>query len=567
MKGSDAILELLKEYSVSHVFGLVGETSFPLYESWTKYSEVDHVLARDERNVAIMADGYSRAGNRPGICEVPGVGASYALPGIIEANSSGVPLIILSSDISLSSEKRNFLTEYDKSAMFKSVTKEYISVNNGSDIPRLIRRAFRAATSGRMGPVFVRFPINVYDDVVKDQEIYSQDAFSTYPSLRTSPEDKLIEESIRAIKGSAFPVIIAGQGVLLSHAENELQEFARYVNIPVGTTISGKGAVSEEWELSIGVVGSRGGTDFSNGIVSSADLIIFIGTNVDSASTSEWKNPPLFKGGRKIIQIDISELELGNNYQTDIFLMGDAKLTLSELLNKAKDSGLRKATPSDFSNKRQEALTFVDRLLDRKFKSVNPVKLIKTFEKVVPESSIIAADPGVGAIYSSAYFRIRAPRRKFIFNYSVGGLGFSLPAAIGAFFATNKVTFSLTTDGSFGFFEGELETLSRYKPDVKVILVNNGSFGWIRATMLSHFDKVIPGANFGSTDYSKIAAAHYIPYEVAQKDSEIEEKMKIAVKTPGPFILEIVTEPEDMIVPPVPEWKEAAKKHGREYLG
>jgi len=567
MKGADAILEILAEYSVSHVFGLIGETSFPLYESWSRHPEINHILARDERNAVIMADGYSRAGKRPGISEVPGVGASYILPGMVEANNSGTPMIILSSDISLSSEKRNFLTEYDKSAIFRSVTKEYISVNTGNDIPRLLRRAFRATTTGRMGPVFVRFPINVYEEDVPEKEIYAQGIFSTYPSLRVSPDDQLIEEFLKIIARSSFPVIVAGQGVLLSHGENELQDFAEYMNIPVGTTISGKGAVSEEWELSIGVVGSRGGTDFSNNVLSSADLIIFVGTNADSASTSEWRNPPYFANGRKIVHIDISEFELGNNYPTDLFLLGDAKLILTKLLNKAKIANLRRSTPSNFIEKRQEALAIQDKLIDKKFSSTNPMRLVKAIQEVVPDSSVIAADPGVGAIYSSAYFKVKSPGRKFIFNYSVGGLGFSLPAAIGAFFATNKTTLSLTTDGSFGFFEGELETLARYKPEVKVILVNNGSFGWIRATMLSHFDRIIPGADFVPTDYSKVAAAHNIPYEVVQNDSEIQEKMKLAISTPGPFIVEVVTEPEDKIVPPVPEWKSTAKRHGREYLG
>ena len=567
MKGSDTILEIFKKYSVSHIFGLIGETSFPLYESWTRYPEINHILVRDERNAVLMADGYSRAGNMPGISEVPGVGASYALSGIIEANNSGVPLMVLSSDISLSSEKRNYLTEYDKSAIFKSVTKEYISVNSGNDIPRLMRRAFRAATSGRMGPVFVRFPINVYEDDVQDEEIYAQSPFSTYPSLRVAPEDQLIEEALKIIERSNFPVTVAGQGVLLSHAGNQLQDFADYLKIPVGTTISGKGAVSERWELSIGVVGSRGGTDYSNGIVSSADLIIFVGTNADSASTSEWKNPPYFAKGRKIIHIDISELELGNNYPTDLFLQGDAQLTLTRLLKRAMGGTTRREVQTSFTNRREEALNFQRSLIDRKFKSVNPIRLVKALQDVVPDSSIIAADPGVGAIYCSTYFKVVSPGRKFLFNYSVGGLGFSLPAAIGAFFSTNNTTLALTTDGSFGFFEGELETLSRYRPDVKVILVNNGSFGWIRATMLSHYGKIIPGADFGFTDYSKIAAAHSIPYEVAETDSEVAEKMRIAIKTPGPFLLEIVTEPEDRIVPPVPEWKEAARKHEREYLG
>lgn len=567
MKGSDSVLEMLKRYSVSHVFGLIGETSFPLYESWTRFPEINHILVRDERNAILMADGYARAGGKPGICEVPGVGASYSLPGIIEANNSGVPIIALSSDISLSSEKRNYLTEYDKSAIFRSIVKEYISINDGSDIPRLIRRAFRAATSGRMGPVFIRFPINVYDDQVDDAEIYAQNAFMTYPSLRVSPEDQLIEEAIRAIEGSSFPIIIAGQGVIFSHAEKQLQEFADYMKIPVGTTISGKGAVSELSELSLGVVGSRGGTAFSNETLSSADLIIFIGTNADSASTSEWKNPPYFAKNRKIIHIDISEFELGNNYPTDIFLQGDAQLTIKKLMERAKGKSTRRKEKINFAERRKEELDFQLKLINRKFSLVNPMRIVKSIQDIVPENSIIAADPGIGAIYSSTYFKVNSPGRKFLFNYSVGGLGFSLPAAIGAFFATNSTTLSLTTDGSFGFFEGELETLTRYRPDVKIVVVNNRAFGWIRATMLSHYDRVIPGADFSSTDYSKIAAAHSIPYELAEKDSELEEKMKIMVKTEGPFMLEIVTDPEDKIVPPVPEWKDTARKHGREFLG
>ncbi|MGC8617914.1 MAG: thiamine pyrophosphate-binding protein [Thermoplasmata archaeon] len=567
MKGSDVVLEMLRQYSVSHVFGLIGETSFPLYESWARNSEINHILVRDERNAAIMADGYSRAGNRPGICEVPGVGASYILPGVIEANISGVPLLVLSSDISLYSEKKNFLTEYDKYSLFKWVTKEYISINRGADIPRLIRRAFRVATSGKMGPVFVRFPIDVYNDEVPENEIYAQPIFSAYPSIRMAPSEDLIAETLNLIEKSVNPVIVAGQGVLLSNAASELQKFAEYMKIPVGTTISGKGAVSEEWELSIGVVGSRGGTDFSNDVISSSDLVMFIGTNTDSASTSEWRNPPHFKSGRKIIHIDISEFELGNNYQTDLFLQGDAGLTLSKLLNEAKRRGLSKITPPEFRDKKKEAEAIVEKMLGRELGSVNPIRLVKALQEQIPAESVITADPGIGAIYASAYFKVKNPGRKFIFNYSVGALGFSLPAAIGAFFATNKASFSLTADGSFGFFEGELETISRYQPEVKIILINNGSFGWIRATMLSHYGKIIPGAAFGPTNFMKIAEAHHIPYEVIEKDSEMEDKMRTAVKTPGPFMLEIVMAPEDVIVPPVPEWKDAAKKYRREYLG
>ncbi len=567
MKGSDTILEMLKKYSVTHVFGLIGETSFLLYESWEHYPEIRHILVRDERNAAIMADGYARAGNKPGLSEIPGVGASYILPGIVEAYKSGTPLIVLSSDISLYAEKKNFLTEYDKTSMFQQITKEFISVNDSKDIPRLIRRAFRLATTGRMGPVFLKFPMDVYIGEVNEKEIYSQENFSYYPSLRFSPEDSLIFKTIQLLKKSRFPVIVAGQGVLYSHAEKELQEFASLTGIPIGTTISGKGSVSENWELSIGVVGSRGGTDFSNNVLSLADLVFFIGTNTDSASTSEWHNPPYFSEGRVIIHLDVSEAELGNNYPTDLFLYGDAKLTLLKLIQAAKQEKLVKNLSREFVENRRRAMKKLNELSAKEFKSINPIKFVKAMEKIIPDKSIIASDPGVGTIYSSAYFRVSSPGRKFIFNYSVGGLGFSLPAAIGAFYASKTKTIALASDGSFGFFAGELETLRRYEPDVKVILINNGSFGWVRAAMLSKFDKLVSETTFAKTDFANIAKGYGIPYALIERDSEIEEGLRECISTEGPFILEVITPPEDQIVPPVPEWKNIAKKHNVNYLG
>ncbi|MCL6090451.1 MAG: thiamine pyrophosphate-binding protein [Candidatus Thermoplasmatota archaeon] len=566
MKGSDAILEILQKYSVSNVFGLIGETSFPLYESWENYHNIKHISGRDERNLAIMADGYSRAGDMPGICEVPGVGASYILPGVIEAYNSGVPMIIFSSDISTNSEKRNFLTEYDKSHLFSKITKEYISINSAEEIPRLLRRAFRIATTGRMGPVFVRFPMNVYSGEVSREELFAQEQFSHYPALRTSPEDSVMKDALKLLARSSRPVMVCGQGVLLSHAQEEVMKFSEMLQIPVGTTISGKGSYRETSPLSIGVVGSRGGTKFSNGILDSADLIFFVGTNTDSASTSEWKHPPFRLTNRGIIHLDISEAELGNNYATDVFLYGDVKLTLSRMMKLASEDHLGRKSP-EITSEKNNAEKLISDLAAYNSTSVNPVHLVKSLEAIVPDSSIITADPGVGAIYSSAYFRVRKPGRKFIFNYSVGGLGFSLPAAIGAYFAKNTSTVCLTTDGSFGFFQGELETVRRYDADIKIILVNNGSFGWIRATMVTQFDKVISGTDFSEVDYSKIASAHGIRYDRIERDSEVAEKISKAFAEEGPILIEVIAEPEDRLVPPVPEWEQAARKHGTKYMG
>ncbi|MEM4091322.1 MAG: thiamine pyrophosphate-binding protein [Thermoplasmatales archaeon] len=566
MNGAESILKTLENFSVSHVFGLVGETSFPLYESWESYPNIKHISGRDERNVAIMADGFSRAGTKPGVCEVPGVGASYAIPGIIEAYRSGVPLIVLSSDVSTDSIKKNYLTEYDKSLLFSGITKEFININTGKDIPRLLRRAFRVATTGKMGPVFVNFPVNVYSEEVDPAELYGQREFSVYPSLRPSPDDGSLKEVLKLINKSSFPLIVCGQGVILSHAEQEVYQLAKILQVPVGTTMSGKGAFPEDDPLSIGVIGSRGGTDFSNAVADKADLVFFIGTNTDSASTYRWKYPPLRKKERVVIHLDISEAELGNNYPTDVFLYGDAKATLSRMIKMALKEGGKRERPN-LSKERLKLDKNIDELskLDTKF--VNPLLLVKNLENLVPEDSVIVSDPGTGAIYLSAYFKAKKPKRKFIFNYSIGALGFSLPASIGAFYATGKKVVCLTTDGNFAFFEGELETVKRYNMDIKIIIINNGSFGWIRAAMLADNGKILAGTEFYDVDYSKIAAGYGLKFDRVEKNSEVLEKLTNSLTQDGPTLTEVFTLSEDRLLPPVPEWKTIAEKFAIRYMG
>lgn len=566
MKGSQAILEMLHKYNVKHVFGLIGETTFPLYESWDNFDRVAHIFGRDERNVAIMAESYARVTGKPGIFEVPGVGASYTLPAITEAYLSGTPLIELSSDVSTYSEKKNYLTDYDKESMFRGVTKEAFNIARSENIPRYIRRAFRAATTGPTGPVFMRFPVDVYNGTVDGLDIYAQEEFSKYPSIRQICEDSKLQEAISLIRKSSRPVIIAGQGILYSGAEKELLEFSEIFGIPVGTTISGKGAYPETHPMSIGVVGSRGGSDFSKSVVDSADLVFFAGTNTDSASTSVWTLPEL-NSKAIMIQLDADERQLGNNYNVSLNILGDAKLTLSKILVLA---GNNKKT----NRKYYDEIGIKKSLWEERINSfmreespVNPISFVREMEKYLNKISVITADPGVGAIYTSAYMRCQASGRKFIFNYSVGGLGYSLPAAIGASFGTQSQVTCLTTDGSLAFNEGELETVSREKIPAKIFIFNNGSYGWIRATMVSDYGKVLKGADFYPVKYEYIAKAYGIDYHSIEKTSEIKEALHKIYADDNPCLIEVKVLPEDKLLPPVPEWKHISDSTNVNYLG
>ena len=337
MNASKALLEMLKNYDVEHVFGLPGETTLPLYKEWLDFPEIKHVMARDERSSAFMADGYARFTNKPGVCEAPSVGSTHILPGVAEAYKASLPVIFMTSDIPLHMETRNMLTGLDQTSMFSGITKETYTVTNPDQIPHTIRRAFRVATTGKPGPVHIRLPYDMLQGEIVDPDLYAQKDFSKYPGHRPVAETEKIVEALKLLGEAEKPVIVAGQGALYSQACDELISIAEMFAAPVGTTINAKGVMPEMHPLSLGVIGARGGTSLSNRILCEADLIFFVGSSTDSAGTDKWTVPSVDTDA-KIIQLDISEHEAGNNYPVDVILIGDAKATLQWMLELANIS-------------------------------------------------------------------------------------------------------------------------------------------------------------------------------------------------------------------------------------
>ncbi|QXJ29153.1 Thiamine pyrophosphate-requiring enzyme [Saccharolobus shibatae B12] len=544
MNGSRLLLSLLKDYDIEHIFGLPGESSISLYDQ-LKEGEIRHIVTRDERNAVYMADAYAKLTYKPGVVEGPSVGSVYMLPGVAEAYKSSTPLIVITTDAPLYGEKENYLTALDQTSLFRPITKETITIYNIQELPHAIRRAFRLSTSGKPGPVHLRIPLDILEGELEGNvELKAQKEFSKYPAQRPLADKEMIKKAVNLILRSEIPVIICGQGVLYSMAWDAVIELAELLGIPVGTTITGKGCIPETHTLSIGVVGGRGGTSFSNSIVDKSDLIILVGSNTDSANTYNWTIP---SRGKTIIHIDISEAEVGNNYDS-INLIGDAKATLREIINEIKSN--------EKINKKNIVLdgnVFEQRLSEEKREVVNPLRFIKELWNLSPEDAVLIADPGVGAIYTAAFYKAKRAGRYFVFNYGVGGLGYSIPASVGANFARpNSLIFSLSGDGSFGFSAGELETIRRVNANVVIILFNNGSYGWIRAEMRAR-GKDIVGTDFSSPDYVKIAEGYGLSAYKITNDEEISDTLKRAIKN-TPSLVEVIVEPEDKFVPPVMPW-------------
>lgn len=574
LKGARAILETLREYEVTHVFGLPGETSIPWYLEWLNFPKIKHVLTRDERNACFMADGYAKVSFKPGICEAPSVGATHIIPGIVEAYKSSTPIVAITTDVPLSVEKKNMLTGFDQTPLFQSITKDSITIYKASDIPFAFRRAFRLATSGKPGPVHIRIPLNILEEDASDIYLKAQKEFSRYPGHRFCADYREIEKAVKLLIESQNPLIICGQGVLYSGAWNEVEEIAELLGIPVGTTISGKGSFSENHPLSIGVIGIRGGTPLSNKIVEDADLIFYIGCNTDYVATNNWELPKL-NSGKKIIHLDISEIEPSNNYTTDVILIGDAKATLEKMLNILRT---RLRSPVDYLTlPRTKAVIesfkkYKEELREKSTQEhsptgLNPLSVIETLNALLNDDYILAVDPGTSAIYSSAFFRVRKAGRKLLFNFSLGALGYAIPASIGAYYGNPKLPIlALTGDGSLGFTLGELETIVREELNIKIILFKNNSFGWIRATMRLNYGSKPFSTEFKDIEYYKVAQAFGIDSYKVDSLKSLRLLIEKILKEEKPAFVEIPVPPEDEFVPPVPSWLKKAKELGAPYI-
>ncbi len=570
MNCARALLEMLKNYETEHVFGLPGETTLPWYKEWLDFPEIKHIMARDERSSAFMADGYARFSFKPGICEAPSVGSTHVLPGVAEAYKGSLPMIFFTSDIPLHLETNNMLTGLDQTSMFKGITKESITVTNPDQIPHTIRRAFRVATSGKPGPVHIRLPYDVLQGEVTNPQLYAQKDFTGYPGHRPVAETRKIIEALKLLGEAENPVIVCGQGVLYSQAWDEVVAFAELFTAPVGTTINGKGSMPEKHPLSIGVIGARGGTSLSNRVLCEADLVFFVGSSTDSAGTDKWTVPPRDTSA-KIIQLDISEQEAGNNYPVEVILIGDVRATLEWMLE------LTETSPREMMK-----LPRIQKLLEEKKKHdeyvagmaesnevpIHPVRFIKELAQALPKDRCLVMDVGTSAIYTSTFYKVPEAGRTMAYNFAMGSLGYALPTSVGASVARpDSCIVGLVGDGSFGLAAAELETIARMGLNNNIIVMNNSSFGWIRAEWrLSYGQKYVDFAtNFKEVDYMKIAEGFGLNAQRITKPEELGS-LKEVFDNDEPSFTELVLQPEDQLVPPVPTWIKKAEKQGVRHI-
>ncbi len=557
--GAEAMVRMLQGYGVRHVFGLCGDTSLPFYDALYRLDHgIEHVLTRDERSAAYMADAYARVSGRVGVCEGPsGGGATYIAPGLVEANESSIPILAINSDVSTASAGRYPLTELDQAGLFRPLTKWNAVIPSADMLPRLVRTAFRAMTTGRPGAAHLGLPIDVQKARVPEEEIWCDAAHARYPAWPAAPDPVAVEAAVDRLLAARRPLIVCGGGVVTAGAEGELARLAERLDLAVATTISGRGSLADSHANLIGVVGSNGGVAATRAVVEDADLVVFIGCRAGSVTTERWRFPA---PGTDIIHIDVDPMVIGASYPALVAIPADARLTLAAI-NHVLDRQTGLTTLPRFGGadrahiaKQQKFLEF-KALADSSDRPIRPERVVAALNACLPDDAIVVADPGTPCPYLSAFLVMDRPGRRFISNRAHGALGYSLSAAVGAHYARpDAKCISVMGDGSFGFTVGELETTVRKRLPITFIVIANATYGWIKAGQRSGFGERYYSVDFSETDHAAVAQAFGVPAQRIVDPDDVLPALRRALASDGPTLVDIVCQPLQEARAPVSEW-------------
>jgi acetolactate synthase I/II/III large subunit len=543
--GAQILWECLEQQGVTTVFGYPGGAILPAYDA-LKYSNIHHVLVRHEQGAAHMADGYARASGRVGVAiATSGPGATNMVTGIATAMLDSSPIVCITGQVGSKLIGSDAFQETDITGVTLPVTKHNYLVTHASEVAQTISEAFYVARSGRPGPVLV--------DITKDAqqsscEFDGKPVAPQLPGYRPdlSPTSEEYKQALELIHNSKRPVILAGHGIILSGAMEEVRAFAEKANIPVGLTLLGLGGFPASHPLSLGMMGMHGEA-WLNTTIQEADLLIAFGMRFDDRVTGNLKT---YAPNAKKIHIEIDRAEVNKNVKVDVALIGDLKAVLRELLPKLK------------TQDRHEWIAYIDRLKgDSSVRDIQNLPdnghlyaahVINDLWRETRESdTVIVTDVGQHQMWEAQYYKHEKPRT-LITSGGLGTMGFALPAGIGVKAARPEAdVWVVVGDGGFQMTMCELATMVQEKLKVNIAIINNGYLGMIRQWQEFFYDRNYEASPILSPNFVKLADAFGIRSVAVTQRSQVVPTVEMAHKHNGPVLIDFQVEQEDSVYPMV----------------
>ena len=549
MSGAKAFIEALKRENVKLIFGLPGGAILPVYDVLYNDNSIRHVLARHEQGAAHMADAYARVSGRVGVCMVTsGPGATNTVTGIAVAHMDSSPMVTITGQVATSMIGRDAFQEADIVGITTPITKETFQPRSAKEIPRTVKAAFYIASTGRPGPVLIDLPRDVQTEEC-EMEFPEKIELLGY-RIKVEPDPLQVRRAVEALMNAEKPIIIAGGGVILSNASQELRALSEQLMIPVVTTLMGKGAMSENHPLCLGMIGMHGRYE-ANKLVTEADLILAVGTRFSDRSTGKFDE---FAQNVKIIHVDIDPAEISKNVPAHIPLICDAKIGLTRLLEEAKKRMARRSNTKwarRVEEVKEEAKSVYDLEGDLK-----PGVLLKTLRKMLPEDSIVTTGVGQNQMWAALFFDVYHPRT-FITSGGLGAMGFGFPAAVGAKAAApSRIVVDVDGDGGFMMTSQELITSIAEEFPVISIILNNGWLGMVRQWQTLFYGKRYMATNLkGNPDFAKYAEVHGAQGFTVYSYEDFENAVKESLSCDVTSIIDVRISPDEKVFPFVPPGK------------
>ena len=544
LSGGEAIARMLQLHEVGPMFGMAGFQLLPFYDAVRELG-LAHTLINDERSGAFMADAWARVTGRPGVCDATlGPGATNLLTSLTESLNAGIPLIAMIGDTNRAHAWKNMTQETKQVEMLRPAVKEVIRVEVGERIPEHIRYAYSIATSGRPGPVLLDVPEDICHGVFEfpADDLYADPTAIRAPSRRTRPARDDLARAAAMLADAKRPVILAGGGVHISGAANELTAFAEEQAIPVGHTLSGKGAIECVHDLSLGLFGRYSRT--ANDVLETADAILVVGCKLGEIATKRYTVP---RAGIPIIHLDIMPEEIGRWARTQVALAGDAREGLADLREALADGAeTRRASRADYLSEVQAGKTKWRAEVEERLTSdevpVNMARMIHELNNVLPEDAILVADGGFAAHWTGLIYDTKRAGRGYIPDRGMASIGYGVAGGIGAQLAApDRPVFTLTGDGGLNMTLGDLETASRLKVPVTVMVVNNAASGYIKALQHAMFGGRYQSADLSDLNYAVLAEALGCKGIRVEHPDQLADAYRTALTNrDGPTLIDVV---------------------------
>jgi acetolactate synthase-1/2/3 large subunit len=563
MNGAEAMIKALEAEKVEILFGYPGGALLPFYDA-LYHSDLIHILTRHEQAAAHAADGYARVSGKVGVCVgTSGPGATNLVTGVATAHSDSSPMVALTGQVPTKLIGNDAFQEIDALGLFMPIVKHNFQIQKTWQIPEICRSAFEIAKTGRPGPVHIDLPKDV-QELELDMDKYpipSKVKLIGY-NPTTIGHPRQIKKAAKLIASAKRPIILAGGGVLLSEASAELLKLVELLNIPVCTTLMGKGCISENHPLALGMVGMHG-TKPANYCLSESDVLISVGCRFSDRITGDITN---FATDAKIIHIDIDPAEIGKNVSVDVPIVGDAKLVLKELI-KCLDYTINKDI-NNKDNNDKENLLWIKHINSLKKSSIpvmdyedipiKPQKIVKELMSAIDDlninkNTIITTDVGQNQMWMAHYFKTQSPR-SFLSSGGLGTMGFGFPSAIGAKVAKpDSKVICITGDGGFMMNSQELGTIAEYNIPIVICIFDNRTLGMVYQWQNLFYGKRQCSVNFGGApDFVKLAESYGIKARRIESPNEIREALKEAINCDEPYLLDFAIDPSTALsmVPP-----------------